>query len=74
MKPSQNPPLKTTATSEQVVLSVDDLVSRWRGQVKPSTLASWRSKGVGPRYLKLGGRVLYPVVAIEAYEQVCTKG
>jgi hypothetical protein len=74
MKPSQKPLAITTATFEPVVLSVDDLVSRWRGQVKPSTLASWRSKGVGPRYLKLGGRVVYPLVAIEAYEQGCTKG
>jgi hypothetical protein len=74
MKPSQKPLAITTATFEPVVLSVDDLVSRWRGQVKPTTLASWRSKGVGPRYLKLGGRVVYPLVAIEDYELASIKG
>lgn len=74
MKPSQKPLPKTTVTFDPVVLSVDDLVERWRGQVKPSTLASWRSKGTGPRYLKLGGKVVYPLVAVEVYELKSIKG
>ena len=74
MPNSQKPSTRTTATSEQVALSVAELVARWRGQVRPSTLASWRSKGIGPSYLKLGGRVLYPVIAVEVYEIANTKG
>lgn len=33
-----------------------------------NTLAQWRSKGEGPRYMKFGTRVLYPVAEVEAWE------
>ncbi len=44
-----------------------DLARRWR--ISPRTLERWRWLRQGPRYLKLGGRVLYRVADIEAYEQ-----
>jgi hypothetical protein len=44
-----------------------DLASRWNVSVK--TLQAWRLRGVGPRYLKLGGAVRYPPGMIEEYEQ-----
>ena len=44
-----------------------DLARRWR--ISPRTLERWRWLREGPRYLKLGGRVLYRVADIEAYEQ-----
>lgn len=31
------------------------------------TLANWRTKGKGPEYIKVGGRVLYMVDKLEAY-------
>lgn len=62
-----------TATSEQM-LTVADLVLRWRGQVQPATLATWRSRGFGPRYVKVGGRVLYTLQAVETYEKQNTRG
>ena len=34
-----------------------------------NTLANWRVKGDGPRFIKMGRKVLYPMVEIEAYEQ-----
>ncbi len=37
--------------------------------LSPRTLECWRWLREGPRYLKLGGRVLYRVADIEAYEQ-----
>lgn len=33
------------------------------------TLANWRVQGKGPRYMKIGKKVLYPVVEVEAFEQ-----
>ena len=44
-----------------------ELARRWK--VSPRTLERWRWLSQGPRYLKLGGRVLYRVSDIEAYEQ-----
>lgn len=42
------------------------LAKRWL--ISPRTLEQWRWQGRGPRYLKIGGRVIYPVAEIEAYE------
>ena len=36
-----------------------------------ATLERWRSEGLGPRFLKLQGRVLYRLVDIEPYEASC---
>ena len=33
------------------------------------TLANWRVTGTGPRFIKLGRKVLYPVAELEAFEQ-----
>jgi DNA-binding transcriptional MerR regulator len=42
------------------------LSERWK--VSARTLEQWRWKGIGPPYLKIGGRVLYSLEDIEAYE------
>ena len=60
-------------TTASEMLSVDDLISRWRGQVKATTLATWRSRKLGPPYVKVGGRVLYPVRDVEEYERRNTR-
>jgi len=33
------------------------------------TLSNWRVQGAGPRFVKIGRKVLYPLSEIEAYEQ-----
>ena len=40
-----------------------------RLRVRVTTLANWRVRGDGPRFIKMGRKVLYPVVEIEAYEK-----
>jgi hypothetical protein len=47
-------------------LSQKALAGRW--QVSPRTLEQWRWQGKGPRYLKLGGGVVYPLLEVEAFE------
>lgn len=47
-------------------LNQAELSRRWN--ISPRTLERWRWLGQGPRYVKLGGRVLYRVEDIEAYE------
>lgn len=37
--------------------------------ISPRTLERWRWLGTGPRYLKIGGRVVYRLADIEEYEQ-----
>ena len=43
-----------------------ELARRWK--LSPRTLERWRWQGQGPRYLKIGGRVVYRVEDVEAYE------
>jgi hypothetical protein len=43
-----------------------ELAQRWR--ISPRTLERWRWLGQGPRYLKIGGRVVYRLEDIEAFE------
>lgn len=62
-----------TSTGSETLLSVDDLMARWRGQVKATTLATWRSRKLGPPYVKVGGRVLYPKAGVEEYERRNTR-
>lgn len=44
-----------------------ELGRRWK--ISPRTLERWRTKRKGPRYLRLGGRIVYRLEDIEAYER-----
>ena len=59
------PPLSPPPDARHRLVTVE-LSRRWR--MSPRTLEQWRWKGIGPRYLKIGGRVLYCLDDIEAYE------
>jgi len=39
-----------------------------RLNISPRTLERWRWTGEGPRYMKVGGRVVYRLEDIEGYE------
>ena len=43
-----------------------ELAVRW--DVSERTLEGWRWRGVGPAFLKLGGRVVYRLEDVLAYE------
>ncbi len=47
-------------------LTTEQLAERWH--IKPKTLSNWRVSGMGPKFLKIGQRVLYSMGEIEAYE------
>ena len=53
-------------------LTPRELHERLRRQISTRTLANWRYLGIGPRYTKAGGRVLYPLDEIEAWERANT--
>ena len=43
------------------------LARRWN--LSPRTLERWRWLNQGPRYLKIGGRVVYRLEDVEAFER-----
>lgn len=47
-------------------LTPRQLATRW--QVSEKTLERWRHTGTGPGFVKIVGRILYPISDIEAME------
>lgn len=54
---------------EAVHLNQKQLAARWH--IGEASLERWRCEGIGPKFMKLQGRVLYRQVDIEAYEESC---
>ena len=50
----------------EICLSQIDLAARWR--ISPRTLERWRWCGEGPSCMKLGGRVIYRLEDVLAFE------
>lgn len=48
-------------------LSEKELAEAW--SMKRNTLQKWRSNGVGPKFIKRVGRIVYRKDDIEAFEQ-----
>ena len=48
-------------------LNTKELAERW--QMSVGSLCNWRSTGEGPRYIKFGRKVLYPLPEIERFER-----
>lgn len=44
-----------------------ELARRWR--ISPRTLERWRWRRTGPAYVKLGGKIVYDLNDVEAYER-----
>ena len=48
-----------------------DLSDRWN--ISHRTLERWRWTGEGPHFIKLGGRVVYRLEDVEAYEEASVR-
>lgn len=49
-------------------LTPEELAERW--SVKEGTLANWRVRSYGPKFLKLGGLIRYPLNEVERWEKL----
>lgn len=59
---------------QSMYMTPSELADRWRSRVNVRTLANWRSSEQGPRFVKIGGRVLYPLESVEEYENKRLRG
>jgi hypothetical protein len=66
-----NPAVEPKPTSLPMANLALERNSAKRWDVSEATLERWRTEGIGPKYLKLCGRVLYRLVDIEEYESAC---
>lgn len=55
----------------ETCMNQQELSDRWG--IHTRTLEGWRTKGIGPAFLKLGGRVMYRLSDIQDYEQRCLR-
>ena len=56
-------------TSQAIIKHLNQIELSRRWSLSPRTLERWRWLEEGPPYLKIGGRVVYRMEDIEAYEQ-----
>jgi predicted site-specific integrase-resolvase len=54
--------------NEPDYMTAAELSARWKGTISPRTLANWRCTGNGPRFVKIGGRVMYRQSDVQAWE------
>ncbi len=50
-------------------LTLEEVVERYRNQVSEGTLRNWRSKKIGPSFVKIGKAILYPIGELERWER-----
>ena len=65
-------PLSQGACNVSTSLNEIELAARWA--MSPKTLLRWRSTHRGPKYLKLGKKVQYPLTAIGGCARFCVNG
>ena len=51
----------------QTCLNQTELAARWK--ISPRTLERWRWVGEGLQFLKIGGRMIYRIEDVEAFER-----
>lgn len=50
-------------------LTLEEVVERYRNQISEGTLRNWRSKRIGPSFIKIGRSILYPIGELESWDR-----
>ncbi len=50
-------------------LSPDEVSARYNGRISTRTLANWRTLGKGPKYIRRGGKIFYPVKLLDQWDE-----
>ena len=50
-------------------LTAEEVSERYRGEITVGTLRNWRAMRIGPRFIKIGKAVLYPVSELDAWDE-----
>lgn len=56
--------------SDGKFLTAEEVTKRYRGEVSIGTLRNWRAMKIGPSFVKIGKAVLYPIVELEAWDEM----
>lgn len=55
--------------SSLIFLTLEEVVARYRGQISEGTFCNWRSRRIGPSFIKVGKAVLYPLEGLERWDR-----
>lgn len=72
MKPCATMEGQLSGSDNDRYLTPRELVERWRNEICVRTLANWRCQSIGPRYTKLGGKILYRLSEVTRWEEART--
>lgn len=50
-------------------LTPAEVSERFGNRISVRTLANWRYLGTGPKFTRLGGRILYPMETLDEWER-----
>lgn len=50
-------------------LTSEEVIERYRNKVSDGTLRNWRSKRIGPSYIKIGKAILYPADELDRWDR-----
>jgi hypothetical protein len=57
----------------ETFLTPEEVAARYKNAVSTKTLSNWRSAGTGPKFTKVGGKVLYALSDLAAWESERTR-
>ncbi len=55
--------------TERIFLTAEEVSERYRGEISVGTLRNWRAMRIGPGFVKIGKAVLYPIGALETWDE-----
>jgi hypothetical protein len=55
--------------TENKFLTAEEVSERYRREITVGTLRNWRAMRIGPAFVKIGKAVLYPVDALNAWDE-----
>jgi hypothetical protein len=61
-----------SAQRSKQYLSPQEVSERYDGNISVRTLANWRTTGSGPKFIKLGGNIAYPIDKLVEWESAQT--
>ena len=65
----QHPPTRRTFSKVSTkYLTPAEVAARFGGRISVRTLANWRWSGTGPKFTRVGGRILYGIEELADWE------
>nr|WP_319797729.1 helix-turn-helix domain-containing protein [Nitrobacter sp.] len=55
--------------STNAYLTLEEVIERYRNKISEGTLRNWRSRRIGPSFIKAGRAILYPIEELDRWDR-----